>query len=188
MFAPKALSQTTAQVEAALNGADDLAWNGGGAIDDLVRSADAGGVTAVNSAEQLEFGFVQNVERQTFARDFYRSATSWSDSDIWSHMQGINFDQPVAIVQVFKGTRLVQYKFPTRPTGNYFAYLGTPALGLGINPAGRVGVAFTVSRDLKALQSTASDTRSLFNVPPWARGPGGNKQLYIPDSGGVAPD
>jgi len=42
MFAPKGLAQTTAQVEAVLNGADDLAWQGGGAVDDLVKLA--GGV------------------------------------------------------------------------------------------------------------------------------------------------
>jgi hypothetical protein len=150
-----------------------------------LASSDATAQSAGKGAEQLEFGFVQNVERQTLARNFYRSTTSWSDSDIWSHMRGIDFEQPVTIEQIPDGTQLIQYKFPNRPTGNYFAYPGTPALGLGIDPAGRISAPYTSMQDLQALQSTAADTRPFLNVPPWARGPGGRKQLFIPNTGGV---
>ncbi len=66
MFAPKGLAQTTAQVEAVLNGADDLAWQGGGAVDDLVKLADRGGISAAErTAVQLEFPFARGASVQT---------------------------------------------------------------------------------------------------------------------------
>ena len=40
---------------------------------------------------QMEFGFIQAVERQTVARDFYRASTGLNDTQIASHMRGIDF-------------------------------------------------------------------------------------------------
>jgi hypothetical protein len=72
----------------------------------------------------MEFGFVQGVERQTVARDFYRTTTGWSDTKIASHLRGIDFSQPVNIVDIPAGTSLTQFNLPGR-VGNYYAPVGT---------------------------------------------------------------
>jgi hypothetical protein len=135
--------------------------------------------------EQLEFGIVPFVERQTVARDFYRAA-GWPDARIVSHVKGIDFDYPVQPITIPRDTVLSQYGFPGDPTGNYFAYPGTPALGLGIYPHGRVQSLYQATADLSGLKSTAAAVTDTWSVPSWAIDvPGGQTQLFVPNKGGM---
>ncbi|TDM05459.1 MAG: hypothetical protein C4K60_11820 [Ideonella sp. MAG2] len=62
-----------------------------------------------------------------------------------------------------------------RPTGNYFAELGTPAEALGINPAGRVANVHVAPRDV-VLRSAAAPIVDTWTVPG---------QAYAAKGGGV---
>jgi hypothetical protein len=137
--------------------------------------------TPTQTATQLEFGIVPFVERQTIARDFYRAETGWADSRIAGHLKGIDFNQPVEIIQIPRGTALNQHGFPGDPTGNYFAIPGTPAKGSGIYPHGRLERFYQATTDMRALQTIAADITDTWSVPGWAIDvPGGNRQLFVP--------
>jgi RHS repeat-associated protein len=135
------------------------------------------------TATQLEFGFVPFVERESFTRDFYRIETRWADSRIARHLRGIDFNQPVEIVQIPRGSVLNQHGFPSDPIGNYFSLPGTPAKGSGIYPHGRVERFYQTTMDLRALRSTAADITDTWSVPGWAIDvPGGKEQFFIPNN------
>lgn len=70
------------------------------------------------------------------AIEFY-SHNGFQADDTLAHMRGIDFTQPVEIINLEKGTPVVQYMLPNRTTGNYFAPLGTPGSQLGIYTSGR---------------------------------------------------
>lgn len=123
--------------------------------------------------------------RQATAEAFYRTA-GWPEPRIASHLQGIDFTQPVKPVTLPTGTEVVQYQIPGNPTGNYFAPLGTPAEAIGVNPAGRVTKVYTTTSDVTVLQSTAADTSSNPNVPALARGQGGGVQFFAPNTSGFS--
>ena len=114
---------------------------------------------------------------QATAKSFYKAA-GWSDARIASHLEGINFSQPVEYVTIPKGTQVVQYQIPGNPTGNYFAPLGTAAESIGVNPAGRVATIYTTTSDISVLRSTAADTSLNSNIPVLARGQGGGIQFF----------
>jgi hypothetical protein len=117
-------------------------------------------------------------ERQALARGFYESA-GWDNIDL--HLAGIDFSQPVEIVRLAQNSRLVQYGFPGRPTGNYFADVGTSTTEIGVNPAGRVPVIYTVNEEVSVLRSTAANTMHNTALPASARGTGGGIQYFIPN-------
>ena len=106
----------------------------------------------------------------------------WSDEKIPSHLKGIDFNQPVEVVTLPKGTKVVQYQIPGNPTGNYFAPAGTSAESLGMNSAGRVATIYTVLRDVTVLRSTAANTAANPNLPASVRGAGGGLQYFAPDT------
>jgi RHS repeat-associated protein len=140
---------------------------------------------AAKTGTQLEFDFVPFVERQTLARDFYRAA-GWSDSRIASHVKGIDFNYPVEPINIPRGAVLSQHGFPGDPIGNYFANPGTPALGLGIYPRGRVQSFYQATTDLPGLRSTAASVTDTWSVPGWGIDvPGGGTQIFIPNKGGM---
>ena len=93
----------------------------------------------------------------------------WSDEKIPSHLEGIDFNQPVEVVTLPKGTKVVQYQIPGNPTGNYFAPAGTSAESLGMNSAGRVATIYTVLRDVTVLRLTAANTAANPNLPASVR-------------------
>jgi RHS repeat-associated protein len=139
---------------------------------------------AATSATQLEFGFTQAVERQSFARDFYRAATGWSDTKITSHLRGIDFNQAVSVVNLPAGTILVQYQLPGGRIGNYFAPPGTQANQLGIYTSGLVGNSYVLPRSVRALQSTAAtvvDDWSMSGFGWRIQTQGGGQQFFIPN-------
>jgi RHS repeat-associated protein len=144
-----------------------------------------GGLSSAGVAKntQMEFGFIEAVERQTVARDFYRATTGWGDTRIASHMRGIDFSQPVNIVNIPAGTSLTQFNLPGR-VGNYYAPVGTPANSLGIYTSGFVENTHVFGSPTRALQSTAASV-----VDDWSmRGSGwriqtegGGTQFFVPN-------
>lgn len=134
---------------------------------------------------QMEFGFVPFVERQTVARDFYRETTSWSDTKIAAHMQGINFSQSVTPTQFPAGTPLVQYQLPGNPVGNYFAPPGTPANTLGIYTSGLTENNYILTQPALGLRSTAAsavDNWSMSGFGWRIQTTGGGQQNFIPNA------
>jgi RHS repeat-associated protein len=132
---------------------------------------------------QMEFGFVQAVERQTVARDFYRASTGWDDTRIASHLRGIDFSQPVGVVNIQAGTSLTQYNLPGR-VGNYFAPAGTPANSLGIYTSGLVESSHTFGASTPALRSTAAsviDDWSMSGAGWRIETGGGGTQFFAPN-------
>jgi hypothetical protein len=116
------------------------------------------------------------------ATNFYKSTTNWPDEKIASHLEGIDFNQPVDVVTLPKGTPTVQYQVPGRPTGNYFAPPGTSPESIGVNPAGRVPTTYIANRNVRVLRSTAANTEGNKNLPPLARGKGGGTQFFTGDT------
>ena len=130
----------------------------------------------------MEFGFVQAVEQQTVARDFYRATTGLNDTRIASHLRGIDFSQPVNIVDNPAGTALTQFNLPGR-VGNYYAPPGTPANTLGIYTSGLVESSHTFGAPTRALQSTAAsviDDWSMSGAGWRIQAGGGGAQYFVP--------
>lgn len=122
-------------------------------------------------------------ENQAAAQNFYNSNTDWSPEKIDSHLEGIDFSKPVdPDYTIPKGTNVVQYQVPGRPTGRYFAPVGTPPEELGIDPTGRVAQVYTTTEDITVLKSTAADTTGKPGIPASAQGKGGGTQFFTPDS------
>jgi hypothetical protein len=115
------------------------------------------------------------------ALDFY-SENGYKAGDALSHMAGIDFKKPVSVVKLNTGDNLLQFGFPNKPIGSYFAREGVNPSALGINIQGRVPTTFTMPDTARALQSTAADTSSIITLPPWARGAGGEIQLFSPEA------
>lgn len=125
-------------------------------------------------------------QRQALAQQFYQAA-GFTDDQIASHMQGIDFSQPVQPTTLPAGTQVVQYQVPGDPVGNYFAPVGTSADSLGISSVGRVGNTYVTTSDTSVLQSTAADTSQNLNVPPSVRGSGGGTQYFAPQNSTFSP-
>jgi hypothetical protein len=119
--------------------------------------------------------------RRAIAQAFYK-ASGKDDATIEKHLNGVDFNKPVDITTLPKGTQVVQYQDPNNPVGNYFAPVGTPAESLGIDPKGRVAKIYTTTRDVTVLRSTAADTRSNPAVPRSQRGNGGGIQYFAQDT------
>ncbi|MBR0851106.1 hypothetical protein JQ543_25405 [Bradyrhizobium diazoefficiens] len=119
-------------------------------------------------------------QRRATAQSFYEKS-GWPQKRIDAHLDGIDFNHPVEVVTLPKGTEVVQYQVPGNPTGNYFAPPGTPAEALGISPEGRVAKTYTTTSDVEVLRSTAADTSTNPNVPPSAQGAGGGTQFFTAD-------
>ena len=174
-----ALSQTYSRSSAAL-----ASWRNGStlAARELVGVAHWKSGPAAARAAQLEFGFVANAQRQQIARAFYESS-GWAWPRVRAHLGGIDFNYPVEVISVPRGTRMVQYSFPGEQVGNYFAAPGTAAGTLGIYPHGRASMNFIANRDVAALRSTASSTVDTWSVPGWDIDvPGGGTQIFVPDN------
>lgn len=144
----------------------------------------AGGFTMTAVAPELNAG-VQTM-RQGVAQNFYQAA-GFSQADAASHLQGVDFSQPVRVTTLQSGTPVVQYQFPGQGVGNYFAPAGTPVNTLGINPAGRVGNLYNVNQSVSVLRSTAADTTGLSSLPPHVQCGGGGIQYFTPQTGAFTP-
>ena len=138
--------------------------------------------TPLTSGAQQSQPATQAESNKAIATNFYKSTTDWSDEKIASHLEGIDFSQPVEVVTLPQGAPMVQYQVPGRPMGNYFAPPGTSPESIGVNPAGRVATTYFTNRNVQALRSTAANTEGNKNLPPLARGKGGGTQFFTGDT------
>jgi len=173
------------KLEAALLGGEDpyryapdpVNW-----VDPLGLVCKGGGAGATLAARSSHIGASPTAERQAIAQSFYRKA-GFKESSIADHVRGIDFNRPVDIVTLPKGTELIQYQIPGAPIGNYFALPGTPGNQLGFYTSGRQATTFVATEDMLVLRSTAAST-----VDDWsmkAHGwkidtPGGGLQFFSP--------
>jgi hypothetical protein len=75
-----------------------------------------------------------------------------------SHAKGIDLSQPVEIVEIGKGDKLIQYNKVGGPQGKYLGPEGTKPEQLGISGDGRVMQTFEGGdQPVTALRSTAKD-------------------------------
>jgi hypothetical protein len=90
-------------------------------------------------------------------------------------LAGIDFDKPVEIVTLPKGTRVEQWQAPGGPQGNYYAAPGTPAERLGIAPSAldqasgkivdKVSTTYVTNREVEVLKSTAAAVKDTWSIP-----------------------
>jgi hypothetical protein len=119
--------------------------------------------------------------KRKLANDYYKKL-GWPDERIDSHLAGIDFSKPVELVNIPKGTKLVQYQIPGSPTGKYFAPPGTAPETIGVNPAGRTPLIYETTQDVTVLKSVAADTSMDMSLPALARGAGGGTQYFTTDT------
>ncbi len=119
-------------------------------------------------------------KRKEVAESFYREA-GFKDSAIADHTRGIDFDHPVEVVTLPKGTEVIQYQIPGAPVGNYFAPPGTKGNQLGFYTSGRRATTFVAKEDIKVLKSVASDTVDDWSMKAYdwkIEAPGGGTQFF----------
>jgi len=108
--------------------------------------------------------------RLNIATEFYRKA-GFSNESALNHMRGINFKKAVEINTLKKGT-IVQQWVGEGGVGNYFTTAENSAKNLGISYEGRTLKKFKLTKDVKVLQSTASEFEGAA---------GGGAQYFSPD-------
>jgi hypothetical protein len=95
-------------------------------------------------------------EQKMLALEFYKKS-GFTESKALSHMEGIDFNKPVEIVKLKKGT-VVQQWVGEYGTGNYFTSEENGASqNLGIDYSKRSLKMFTLTEDVEVLKSTAAD-------------------------------
>lgn len=135
--------------------------------------------------------------RKTTARDFYKKQ-GWNDAKIDDHMGGIDFNQPVEVISLKKGTVMGQWQSPGAPKGNYFAPIDETPGSIGVSSVGhnratdmaesKTQALYKLSEDMDVLSSKAAsivDDWSFPNVS--AVTPGGGQQYFVPDISKFAP-
>jgi RHS repeat-associated protein len=131
------------------------------------------------------YGETESVGRLT-AQHYYESA-GFSPERMATHMAGIDFTHPVAVVTIPQGTQVVQYQSPGRSMGNYFAPPGTSPHSLGIDSSSRVPISYVTTREVSVLASRAANTARNLDLPPNARGARGGLQYFSRDLSGFSP-
>lgn len=114
------------------------------------------------------------VQKRQLARDFYLKQ-GYAPKRIDSHLAGIDFNKPVEVVTLPKGTRVEQWQAPGSPQGNYYAPPGTPAEQLGIAPSAldrtsgqivdKVSTTYVTNREVEVLKSTAAAVNDTWSIP-----------------------
>ncbi|HET7329745.1 hemagglutinin repeat-containing protein [Dyella sp.] len=163
-------------------GADNIVQGGGNALQMAERvNANIAASQAGNASSQ----FAQLLSWET-AYNYYTTAGFSVDRTL-SHLQGIDFTQPVTVTQINPGTSYVQYVLNGN-VGNYFAPVGTPATMLGINPANRTSTLFTPITSTSALQTTAASVVDTWTIPGQpVQTSGGGTQLFVPNKSTMTP-
>lgn len=113
-------------------------------------------------------------QKRQLARDFYLKQ-GYASKRIDSHLAGIDFNKPIEIVTLPKGTRVEQWQAPGGPQGNYYAPPGTPAEQLGIAPSAldrasgqivdKVSTTYVTNREVEVLKSTAAAVNDTWSIP-----------------------
>jgi len=145
---------------------------------DINKAADPLGLSCVNIEDR----------RKKIAYNYYRSA-GYSHQRALDHMGGIDFSKPVSVQRLKGGKKVTQWRDPSKPVGNYVTDPGTSASQLGINPKGRVEEPFIVSKDTKALSSTAAPITDTWTDPtnPFDAA-GGGRQFFLGDNSVLKPN
>jgi hypothetical protein len=138
------------------------------------------------SAKARSSSSFEQLVRHENAYNFYTQHAGYSADRAMSHLSGIDFTQPVSIVEVQPGTKFIQH-VGARGVGNYFAPPGTPAEMLGINPAGRTPMLFEASEPEIALRSTASKVVDTWTEATPFQSEGGGTQFFIPNKSAMTP-
>ena len=131
--------------------------------------------------ESSNFG---SFAQRSTALDFYTS-NGFQPDRAFAHMRGIDFDQPVEVITLPKGTEVVQYMLPGSAVGKYFAQPGETGCRLGVYTSGRVQATFFATRDVRALKTTAAaivDDYSMQHCDWIIETNGGGTQYFSPDS------
>ncbi|MFC5527754.1 DUF6861 domain-containing protein [Rhodanobacter ginsengisoli] len=113
-------------------------------------------------------------QKRQLARDFYLKQ-GYGPKRVDSHLAGIDFDKPVEVVTLPKGTLLEQWQAPRAAQGNYYSPPGTPAEQLGISPVGldpatgqiadKVATTYVTNSEVEVLKSTAAAVNDTWSVP-----------------------
>ncbi len=103
-------------------------------------------------------------------------------------MGGIDFSQPVRVVELPQGSVLQQYYLTDPGIGNYFARPGTTPLQAGLKLEGQTLGFFQNTAPVRALQSIAAPD---YIYPPGAvvpgLGTGGGVQYFVPNKSVFVP-
>ncbi len=119
-------------------------------------------------------------DRIDLAWSFYREA-GFKEGKIADHIRGIDFNKPVEIISIPKGTEVIQYQIPGGPVGSYFAAPGTPGNQLGFYTSGRQATTFVATENIQVLRSTASSTIDDWSMKAYSwkiEAPGGGIQFF----------
>jgi hypothetical protein len=126
--------------------------------------------------------------RRRVAEDFYQKHGFDADR-ARSHIKGIDFNKPVEVVQLKKGTVVEQWQVPGGLQGNYYAPVGSPPGSLGISPQAvsrqtgeiidRTAIRYVLQEDVEVLRSTASEVTDTWSIPGRAvEAEGGGTQFF----------
>jgi Bacterial toxin 46 len=97
------------------------------------------------------------IGRINTAGDFY-TASGFDPQEAAQHMAGINFDENVSVTTLEKGSVVNQWvDNTTGQVGNYFTTGANGDANLGLNISDRTLHQYTLTQDVKVLQSTAAD-------------------------------
>lgn len=137
---------------------------------------------AASAAARETSGFSKLSGYET-AYNFYRNSGYDADGTI-DHLRGIDFNSPVNVVTIPKGTEVIQYQIPGGPQGSYYAPVGTPGNELGFYTSGRTPTNYVSNNDVQVLQSTASTTLDDWSMKAYGwkiEAPGGGMQYFTRD-------
>lgn len=113
-------------------------------------------------------------ERKRIADGFYRRQ-GFDPDEIPAHTAGIDFEKPVEVITLKKGTVVEQWQAPGGGQGNYYAVPPSRPTQLGIAPQAaqrqtgvlvdRVPTRYVLAEDVEVLRSTAAPIGDTWSVP-----------------------
>ena len=131
--------------------------------------------TAKEEVEGEDITVEQLAARKSLATDFYKSS-GMPEFKIDGHLEGINFEKPVNVKTLKKGTVVEQWQLPGVSQGNYYADPGSKPTELGISAEARnrntgkvekkVANKYIVTKDIEVLESTAAPYPDKHSMPP----------------------
>lgn len=132
-------------------------------------------------------------QKRKIASDFYLKS-GYKPSRIETHLNGIDFTQPVEIVKLPQGTQVSQWQVPGASQGNYYALPGTQPQQLGISPLGsdpvngqivdRAAVSYITNCEVEVLKTTAAPIADTWSIPGQAVATeGAGLQMFSSQSG-----
>jgi len=163
----------------------------GGALGGLVGGAVGGGLG-------FKGGQMRDIAANRATASKFYEDQGFKPADIPDHVSGIDLTRPVGVHTLKAGTPVSQYQVPGGRQGNYYAPSGTQPTELGIAPQGvsrttgavvdKVPTAYTTTRDIPVLRSTAAPVKDTWSIPGTAvQTKGGGTQYFTTDKGGFTP-